>query len=311
VADDRLTDDGHAGPYRMMGHPVRLRRMVTFDTGSGNGILDVTWHAGWPSPKHDPAPEIQVHAYDPHTMILRQNMSVHFEAPFMFLLFGNARALLIDTGATPQPEFFPLRREVDGLVDDWLTDNPRDDYGLVVAHTHAHGDHVAADDQFRSRPNTHIVGAGLPEVVEYYGFDDWPSTNRTLDLGDRILDVIPGPGHQQAATVFYDRYSRLLLTGDTCYPGMLYIQDWDAYRTTIDRMIAFSADHPVEHVLGCHVEMSTVAGVAYPRGTTHQPDEARLPMTVAQLHAIRDALDEVDRRPGEHSFDDFVICYRG
>lgn len=285
--------------------------MLTFDTASGGGDLNVVWHAGNPSAKHDPAPEIQVHVYNPHTVILRQNMSVHFEAPFMFLLFGNTHALLIDTGATPQPEYFPLRDTVDRLIGEWLAEHPRDDYGLIVAHTHAHGDHTAGDDQFRSRPNTRVIGVSLPEVVEYFGFEDWPTACRTLDLGGRVLDVIPGPGHQMAATVFYDRYSGLLLTGDTCYPGMLYIQDWDAYRATIDRLIAFGTEHPISHVLGCHVEMSAVPGVAYPRGTTHQPDEAPLPMTFARLHAIREALDEIDRRPGEHPFDDFVICYRG
>ena len=29
---------------------------------------------------------------------------------FLFLLFGEERAVLLDTGATASPEFFPLRR---------------------------------------------------------------------------------------------------------------------------------------------------------------------------------------------------------
>ncbi|MEJ8640388.1 hypothetical protein WKI68_01000 [Streptomyces sp. MS1.HAVA.3] len=41
------------------------------------GSLDTVWHAGRPSPGHDPAPEFQVHAYTEHTVILRQNKSVH------------------------------------------------------------------------------------------------------------------------------------------------------------------------------------------------------------------------------------------
>lgn len=91
-------------------------RVVDFAAGAaGSGDLDVAWHAGWPSAKHDPAPEIQVHAYDEHTMILRQNKSVHYEAPFLFLLFGNDQAMLLDTGATAAAEHFPLRRTVDHL----------------------------------------------------------------------------------------------------------------------------------------------------------------------------------------------------
>ena len=33
-------------------------------------------------------------------MILRQNMSVHYEAPFLYLLLGNDQAVLVDSGAT-------------------------------------------------------------------------------------------------------------------------------------------------------------------------------------------------------------------
>jgi glyoxylase-like metal-dependent hydrolase (beta-lactamase superfamily II) len=63
----------------------------------------------------------------------------------MFLLFGNSQALLLDTGATANPSYFPLRRTVDELIAAWLADNPRDGYGLTVAHTHGHDDHVAGD----------------------------------------------------------------------------------------------------------------------------------------------------------------------
>ena len=68
--------------------------------------------------------------------IPRQNMAVHYEAPFMFLLFGGSRALLLDTGVTPDPRFFPLRRTVDAIIDGWLaSQHHRGDYGLLVLHT--------------------------------------------------------------------------------------------------------------------------------------------------------------------------------
>src|SRR5258707_885606 len=80
-------------------------------------------------------PPIQVHRYDEHTVILRQSKSVHYEAPFIYLLFGNDRALLLDTGATADPAKFPLRATVDQLVEEWLARHPRDGYQLVVVHT--------------------------------------------------------------------------------------------------------------------------------------------------------------------------------
>src|SRR5689334_11909804 len=100
--------------------------------------MDVTWHTGWLSPKHDPAPEIQIHWYDDRTVIMRQNRSVNYEAPFLFLFFGDEAALLIDTGATAEPDFFPLRATVDELVGSWTSNRGLSAYRLIVAHTHAH-----------------------------------------------------------------------------------------------------------------------------------------------------------------------------
>ena len=41
--------------------------------------------------------------------MLRQNMSVHYEAPFLYLLLGNDQAVLVDSGATPQMDVAGLR----------------------------------------------------------------------------------------------------------------------------------------------------------------------------------------------------------
>ena len=90
-----------------------------------SGKLDVRWNHGSPSAKHDRDPEIQVHHYDEHTVILRQNMAVHYEAPFLYLLLGDDQAVLVDSGATPQHGFFPLRATVDRLLADWLAEHPR------------------------------------------------------------------------------------------------------------------------------------------------------------------------------------------
>lgn len=111
--------------------------------------LPVTWAHGSATPKYDTEPDIQVFAYDNDTFILRQNMSVSFEAPFLYLLMGQDRALLLDTGATAEHDFFPLRATVDELLANRASAHGRPgDYPLLVLHTHAHGDHVAGDGQF-------------------------------------------------------------------------------------------------------------------------------------------------------------------
>lgn len=285
--------------------------MINFDTGAPvSGNLEVSWHAGWPSAKHDPAPEIQVHEYGEHTVILRQNKSVHYEAPFLFLLFGNERALLIDTGATADERYFPLRRTVDAQIAQWLERHPRSEYGLLVVHTHGHGDHRAADGQFTDRPDTVVVGIELDDVVAFYGFDDWPASSRTLDLGGRRVEVIPGPGHHPSATVFYDHHAGLLLTGDTLCRGRLYVDDWPDFTATFAKLLAFSQEHPVTHVLGCHIEMSRTPGHDYPIGTIYQPEEPPLQLTADHLKAACQAIDDIGDQGGIHRFDDFII-YRG
>jgi len=270
--------------------------------------LDVRWIHGSRSAKHNSDPDIQVYMFDEHTVILRQNMAINYEAPFMFLLFGNAQAVLIDTGATASPEFFPLRQVVDELVDGWLARHPRQGYQLLVLHTHPHGDHIAGDGQFTDRPDTTVVGADLTTAWKYFGFDENPSIVARVDLGGRVLECLATPGHHKAAVTFYDPWSGFLLTGDTVYPGRLYIQDWSDFARTIDRLIEFSERRPVTHVLGCHIEMTTKPGVDYPIRTTYQPDEPPLQMTTGHLHEIRAALNEIGDRPSRRAFPLFVIC---
>src|SRR3954470_7376032 len=102
-------------------------------------------------------PPLQVHALEEHTYLLRQNKTTHYEAPFLPLLLGADRALLLDTGATADAAAVPVRATVDRLIDAWLGRHPRAAYPLVVAHTHAHTDHVAGDGQFTDRPGTVVV----------------------------------------------------------------------------------------------------------------------------------------------------------
>jgi glyoxylase-like metal-dependent hydrolase (beta-lactamase superfamily II) len=174
----------------------------------------------------------------------------------------------------------------------------------VVAHSHGHGDHVAADAQFADRPDTVVVGRGLEEVQAFFGLDE-----RTVDfdLGGRRLEIIPSPGHHRAAVTIYDPGTGFLLTGDTVLPGRLYIEDRAAFVSTMDRLVEFAADRPVTHVLGCHVEMTTRPGRDYPLGATYQPNERPLELTPDHLTAIRDATKAATGRRRVRRFADFIL----
>ncbi|MFI6152795.1 MBL fold metallo-hydrolase [Kitasatospora sp. NPDC051170] len=269
------------------------------------------WIHGSGSAKHNTDPDIQIHEYDENTVILRQNKAVNYEAPFLFLLFGVERAVLIDTGATAEAAYFPLRGTVDALVKRWLGRNPqvvKGDYGLLVLHTHPHGDHVAGDGQFAGRAGTRVVGAELAFAWPYFGFDRDAEAVARVDLGGgRVLECLATPGHHEAAVTYYDPWTGFLLTGDTVYPGRLYIDDWPAFGRTIDRLIAFAGSRPVTYVLGCHIEMTRTPGVDYPIRTTYQPEEPPLQLTVAHLHRIRAAVAELGDEPRHFPLDDLIL----
>jgi hydroxyacylglutathione hydrolase len=272
--------------------------------------LNVRWIHGSISPKHNTDPEIQVHACNEHTYILRQNMAVHYEAPFMFLLFGNDRVILLDTGATRSAEFFPLRQTVDALIAQWLVRHPRSSYPLIVAHTHLHRDHFEADSQFVDRPQTQVVGRSLAETIAFYQFSHFPDQIVSFDLGGRVLQVMGSPGHEEAEVSIYDPYTQILFTGDIFYPGRLYVSDWTAFQGSIDRLVRFTETNPITHILGCHVEMSIYPRIDYLIRSSYQPYERSPEMTVEQLRSVQSAIGQIDGKPGIYIFDDYII-YNG
>ena len=261
------------------------------------GSLDVRWNAGAADCDAEPQPPLQVHAYEPRTFILRQNPCAHFEANFLYLLVGSERALLIDTGAVEEPALMPLADTVLGLLPD--TGDGR--LPLLVAHGHGHRDHRAGDAQFASIPGVEIVPTDTGGMRAYFGFAQWPEGVARVDLGERIVDVLPAPGHHPNHVVFYDRSTGLLFSGDFLLPGRLMIDDIAAYRESAGRIADFAGEHVVAHVLGGHVELDA-GGRLYRRGAHHHPDERPLALSVRDLQALPAALDDFNgfyaRHPG-------------
>ena len=114
--------------------------------------LASSWYAGGVDCAGRPG--FQVRAYDADFYVLRQAACTNYEKPFLYLLFGDDRALLLDSGAGGVDVVTP----VDTLVRRWSARRGRPPVPLVVAHRHGHGDHVAGDSLFARRPNTTVVG---------------------------------------------------------------------------------------------------------------------------------------------------------
>ncbi len=249
---------------------------------------------------------IQVVKYNKNTWILRQNKCTNYEAPFMFLFLGKEKGLLMDTGATKEIEKFPLQKTVASIINTWEKQQNKK-IKLIVGHTHKHGDHYAADEQFKNKPNTKVVGLEKSNIIDFFKFTNWPNDIVNFDLGSRSLKIIPIPGHQESSIAVYDTSSKLLLTGDTFYPGRLYVEDWLSFKLSIERLVDFSKNNAISHILGNHIEMSRANGVDYPIGSTYQPEEQKLPLTVEDLKTLKFALKDLGDKPRRKVLKRFII----
>src|SRR5207302_5402829 len=143
--------------------------------------------------------------------------------------------------------------------------------------------------QFASLRHVKVVPPDLPSARAFFGFDHWPWVIAHLDLGDRIVDVVPTPGHETAHVVFYDERTALLFSGDFLMPGRLTLEDTGADKKSAARVISFLTARPLAHILGGHIERD-VAGHTYSEGSTHHSSERPLELSREDLMKLPSAL---------------------
>ncbi len=201
--------------------------------------------------------------------VIRISEPLHVEDVASFLILGERRALLVDTGMG-----------VAGIreVVERLTELP-----VTVVNSHAHWDHIGGNHLFaniaihqaeahelplgvgnerlrRAFTPDQLVGS-LPESFEIERFTIQPSVASSLlsggerfDLGGRTIDVIHAPGHSPGGIALIDRDNRALFSTDVAYAGPLYAFGRDAnlddYRTSLANLAALV--HNVDCVYGSH-----------------------------------------------------------
>jgi len=195
---------------------------------------------------------------------------------------------------------------VSSVLDEWAARNHRPLPPLLVAHSHSHDDHTAGDAQMRARATTTVVPLTVEATMKAFDIPSWPEGLGKIDLGGRIIDVFPIPGHDVLSLAYYDRQTGILDAGDSLYPGRLYVKDFPAFVASTQRMVRFTEGKIVTHIVGCHIEQSRTPYLDYKVGTKYQPDEHSLDMGRGELLELNEALQHM-KTPVRMAFRDFTI----
>ena len=186
-----------------------------------------------------------------------------------FLILGTSKALLFDTGmgisdvkkVTAKLTKLPVLVLNSHTHDDHVGDNWQFDtvLGMDTDFTRTNAKGSRQDAQAEIAPGE--VCGGLPKDFDAksYATKPWKISatvhdGEKLDLGGRTLEIIATPGHTPDAISLLDRPNGLLFTGDTYYPGTIWLYraetNFDAYATSIERLSALAPQ--LKLVLGAH-----------------------------------------------------------
>lgn len=191
------------------------------------------------------------------------------EQTISYLIAGSRQALLFDTGMG----ISDLRKVVTSL-----TNLP-----VAVLNSHTHFDHVGSNWQFdriygmntdftrtsakgsredaQSEIGPEDICGNLPDGFDSKNFmtKEWKIASykrdgEKIELGGRTVQVIATPGHTPDAICLFDAANGLLFTGDTYYPGTIWLNrpetDLPAYGKSLDKLLAILPK--VRNVLGAH-----------------------------------------------------------
>ncbi len=269
------------------------------------GTIPSHWMTG--GPKCMEMPEWQVHEYNPNLYIMRQSGCTDAEMPFLYLFFGKERGLLWDTGSR-NGNLAPAFQKV---VHNWLERNHRSSIPVIVTHSHSHDDHTFGDAALQALHDPAIpitfIPAKIPDTQAFFNIHVWPSSIGAVDLGDRVLNIIPIPGHDVVSIALYDQRTGVLLTGDSLYPGRLYVRDLNEFQASTERLIEVIQGKPVAHILGNHIEQSDTPFLDYPIGSIYHPREHTLDLSFGTLLELESALKSMNGEPRRMAMRDFTI----
>lgn len=161
----------------------------------------------------------------------------HFQEVISYLILGDDKALLLDTGMGIDN----IKNVVEALTDK----------EILILNSHTHFDHVGDNHRFKEvmvydNPTAvnnlkkgytveelkpHAKGKLFEKLIDTFDINNYyikPSNPKAIadgdiiNLGDRELKIIHTPGHSDDSIMLWDLKYNVLFTGDSYYPGPLY-----------------------------------------------------------------------------------------
>ena len=251
-----------------------LSLLLTFSASAQTSAYAPEWCKALPRPEYKTLQRVlpnetwfEVYKVAPQTFAIYEPHQS--EETISYLLVGTKQAVLFDTGMGIGDLLKVVRQ---------LTSRP-----IVVMNSHTHDDHVGdnwefpfvfgMDTEFTKKNAKGSTQDAQAEIApgEVCGnlpakFD--PKTYRTkpwhisiwihdgfkVNLGGRTVEVISTPGHTPDAISLFDRENGLLFTGDTYYPGPIWLYrpetDMKAYAASVKKLHDLKPQ--VKTVLGAH-----------------------------------------------------------
>ena len=159
-----------------------------------------------------------------------------------FLFEGKEKALLIDT----------TRSAGLGEFVKTLTDKP-----VMVATTHADGDHTASDNEFTeqyihpSEFDYYSAKAPMPKHVQPI----WEGGK--LDIGTFCFEAVLIPGHTPGSLLFLERGKRFAIGGDSIQTGTIYMfgagRNFNSYVASMEKLLGYM--DAVDTIYSSHNEL--------------------------------------------------------
>jgi glyoxylase-like metal-dependent hydrolase (beta-lactamase superfamily II) len=169
----------------------------------------------------------------------KKTIGIREGAVRMFLLLGDERAMLIDTGY--------------GGGDLLSLIKTKTNLPIIVVNSHSHVDHIGCNHQFKkiyAHPGDFPELRAVDQDIELIELKD----KDNIDLGGRVIEVIHTPGHTPGAISFLDRNNRMLFSGDNIGDRPVYMfmegQSLEEYTKSLEHLISICTDY--DSIYACH-----------------------------------------------------------